>query len=201
MEKNKTPKLKGVRQIKWLSFVGVLILLIIIPFVWNYMSTNFINTLSRQDEFRRLEIMEEPQKEINLMEQSQNEEGAGEIKNTVTIGKADISGLGPVESYLIIRSELAKVRNISDLSIFTEAYGSNDNIYRVRQLSALIDIVGEETIMSIIISAAVDKIQSAEIITSSTNDAVIKITSEKGEEGRAIMIYEREEWRLSREEW
>jgi len=201
MEKNKTPKLKGARQIKWLSLAGVLILLMIIPFVWNYMSANFINALSRQDEFRRLEIIETPQKENNLVEQPQSEEKVGETEDNFVIGGANISGLGPVETYLIIRKEFSKIRNINDLIIFTEAYSSDDNIARVKELHTLIDMVGEEVIMSIIISAAADKVESAEIITVSTSEAVIKITSEGSREGRATMVYERGKWRLSREEW
>ena len=201
MEKNKTPKLKRARQIKWLSLAGILILLMIIPFVWNYMSTNFINMLSRQDEFRRLEIIETSQKENNLVEQPQSEERTGETENNFVIGETDISGLGPVEAYLIIRKEFSKIRNINDLIIFTEAYGSDDNIARVKELHTLIDMVGEEAIMSIIISAVAYKVESAEIITASTSDAVIKITSEGGREGRAIMVYERGKWRFSREEW
>jgi len=201
MEKNKTPKLKRARQIKWLSLAGVLILLMIIPFIWNYMSANFINMLSRQDEFRRLEVIETPQKESSLVEQPRSEEKVGETEDNFVIGETDISGLGPVEAYLIIRKEFSKIRNINDLIIFTEAYGSDDNIVRVKELHALIDMVGEEAIMSIIISAAAYKVESAEIITVSTSDAVIKITSEGGREGRAIMVYERGGWRLSREEW
>ena len=199
MEKNKTPKLKEVRKIKWMSVAGVLILLMIIPFIWNYMSANFINTLSRQDEFRKLKITEAPQKENNLVEQPQSEERAGETEDNFIIGKTEISGLGPIEAYLIIRKEFSKIRNINDLIIFTEAYGSNDNIGRVKELHALIDTAGEELIMSII--SAIYKVEFAEIISSSKSDAVIKITSEKGKEGRAIMVYERGEWKLSREEW
>ena len=194
-------KLKKTKQIKWLSFASILFLLMIIPFVWNYMSTNLINMLSRQVELRGHEIIETPQKENNLIEQPQDEEGVGEIKNAVIIGKADISGLGPVETYLVIRSEFTKIRNINDLIVFAEAYGSDDNISRTQQLPALIDIVGEETIMSIIISAAADEIKSAEIISVSANDALIKITSKGGKEGRATMVYEREKWRLDLEEW
>ena len=201
MKKNETQKLKKTKQIKWLSFAGILFLLMIIPFVWNYMSANIISALYQRSVSQKFEIIETPQKEDNLVEQPQSEERVGEAKDNFVIGETDISGLGPVEAYLIIRKEFSKIRNINDLIIFTEAYGNDDNIAHARQLHALIDIVGEEIIMSMIISAQGNKIKSTEIISSSKDNTEIKIISNEGREGRAIMVYERGAWRLKSEYW
>ena len=199
MKKKETQKPKKIKQIKWLSFASILFLLMIIPFIWDYMSTNIISALYQQTAFQKIEITETPQKENNFEDQIKNEEKTREAGNIVLIGKADISGLGPVESFLSIRDEFSKIRNINDLIIFTEAYGSDDNIAHARQLHALIDIVGEEIIMSMIISAQGNKIKSTEIISSSKDNTEIKIISNEGREGRAIMVYERGAWRLKSE--
>ncbi len=201
MKKNETQKLKKTKQIKWLSFAGILFLLMIIPFVWNYMSANIISALYQRSVSQKFKIIETPQKEDNLVEQPQSEERVGEAKDNFVIGETDISGLGPAEAYLIIRKEFSKIRNINDLIIFTEAYGNDDNIAHARQLHALIDIVGEEIIMSMIISAQGNKIKSTEIISSSKDNTEIKIISNEGREGRAIMVYERGAWRLKSEYW
>jgi len=193
-------KIKKIKKIKWLSFAGVLFLLMILPFVWNYMSVNLIKALSYQTEFIKPEIIEIPQKENSSEEQVKNKEGIKEVENVPLISKASISGLGPVESFLIIKDEFSKIRNLNDLILFTKEYGSDDNISRVQQLQAIIDIVGEETIMPIIISAAADRIISTEIISSSEDSVEIKTISERNKEGRVIMVYERGKWRLELKE-
>ncbi len=201
MKKKEAQKQKKIKQIKWLSFASILFLLMTIPLVWDYMSANIISALYQPAALQKFEITEKPQKENSFEDQVKNEEKIKQDEDIILIGKADISGLSPIDAFLIIRNEFSKIRNINDLIIFTEAYGSDDNIVHAQQLHVLINIVGEEIIMSMIILAQGNEIKSTEIISSSKDNTEIKIISSEGREGRAIMVYEREAWRLSSEEW
>jgi len=198
-----TTQKKKSLKIKYWSIVGIILLLTIGFILINYVIGNLYNTLYRlgqttmpeQTVDSPIDVLVETPLALNRAEEEPLAETDPVFK------KIDISTLEPVESYLVIRRELSKVRRTQDLITLVEMYGSARNITAVRALGDLRDMIGEQSISPIVIANFTSVIKSAELISMSTNEATLKIILESGEEGRATMVRERGTWLLDEEVW
>ena len=162
-------------------------------------SEKFFGALSNKDEMVGPENVEGSPEEIDFEELANSVLGNGE--NSSVSEETGVSNLGPEEVYLAIRKELVKVKDVDDLIAFAEKYGSEKNISYARQLDKIKIFAGEDEIMSAITSALSEKIKSAQTVSSSDNKATIKLVTESGKEGEAMMVFERGSWRFDSEKW
>jgi len=162
-------------------------------------SEKFFGALSNKDEMVGPENVEGSPEEIDFEELANSVLGNGESSSVSE--ETGVSNLGPEEAYLAIRKELVKVKDVDDLIAFAEKYGSEKNISYARQLDKIKIFAGEDEIMSAITSALSEKIKSAQTVSSSDNKATIKLVTESGKEGEAMMVFERGSWRFDSEKW
>lgn len=130
-----------------------------------------------------------------------SDEVINELQKSSTLEKIDISHLGPKETYLIIRSQFDKIKNLSDLISFMSMYTSSQNITVLKYLPIISDIMGEEVFINEVKSHFNKDIVSTNLVLSLSNRAEIEIISKDNKIGKAIMVLEEGEWKLESETW
>lgn len=179
--------------------VGAVLVFMFGSLLLGKISEKFFGALSNKDEMVEPENVEPSPEEIDFDELVNGVLGSEETSSLPE--ETDISSLGPDEAYLVIRKELVKVKDVDDLIAFAEKYGSEKNISYAKQLERIKIFVGEDEIVSAITSALSEKIESAQTASSSDNKATVKLVTESGKEGEAIMVFERGSWRFDSEKW
>ncbi|MFA5052865.1 MAG: hypothetical protein WC565_02320 [Parcubacteria group bacterium] len=154
--------------------------------------------------------------ETNLPEE--NNSGMNEEENSIpeetpkiiSVQDVNISGLGPVETYRIIRGEILKIKNIDDLILFTELYQSEENrdssIQKYNQMRDVIKGTGgfitEESMVAIIMATMPrGEIKNVELLSESDKKADIEITLDDGKKADVEMIFEGNLWKLNKTTW
>jgi hypothetical protein len=124
-----------------------------------------------------------------------------ENNDSFMLPAVDVFGLDPVGSYLLIRNEFIKIKNLNDLTAFSEMYGSPSNKRSVAELNKMKDIIDGKMVVSLLMSSIPEKISGAEIIWEKDGISSIRLTSEYGEKGEAKMMLEDGYWKFDNEKW
>jgi len=201
MEEEKKDKKEKTLKTWPMMLAGVVFIFMMGTLLLGHMSKNFYGSLSSENELSTPEVKNISGEGTGL-EDVFNQIFSGETNTEPEesyIEKIDLSGLGPVETYLAIKGEATKIESLSEFISFVEAYGDSKSASAVRQLYKLEGIIDEEQIMSLILSSLGGEIKSTELLEQTENKATIKVILEDDREAEARMVLEEGIWKLGSE--
>ena len=197
MEENKEEK----KMKTWPITLAVIVLVFMMgSLLLGKISNNFYGSLSSDKKVSVPEI-NSTSENVNLEDvfnQIMSEESDSDSEE-ISFETVDLSGLGPTESYLVIKEEIKKVENLDELIYFVRAYGSEKNVSAVQQLYKVRELIDEDQIMSLMFSGLDETVKSAELLNQEESEATIKAIFESGKEIQAKMVMEDGVWKLDAE--
>lgn len=198
MEKEKNKKKMNPKLFS--AIMAVVVVLLGIFLLWK-ISDNFFGALSEKDEMVSPSVQGLESEPMDVNELVNEVTGESGVPEEDPAGGQLPSDSDPAETYLAMRDELVKIEKAEEIIAIAEKYGTEKNIAYAKQIGTIKMIIGEEEIMSAVSVAVDEKIKSAETVSVSGNKATVKLTAESGEEGEAIMLFERGGWKFDSEKW